>query len=116
MPEFEERLVGIRRGVPTEFALTYPVEGGPVGLAGKTVTFRVTVREIGTKELPLLDDEVAKDHGECGTLAELQEKVRADLQAVAERRTEARLREDLLAQLVTRNPIAVPESLVERQF
>jgi trigger factor len=116
LPEFEERLVGIRRGVPTEFALAYPVEGGPVGLAGKTVTFRVTVREIGTKELPPLDDEFAKDHGECGTLAELQEKVRADLQAVAERRTEARLREELLAQLVTRNPIAVPESLVERQF
>ncbi len=115
-PEFEERLVGVRKGMPSEFALKYPVEGGAAELASKTITFRVTVKEIGTKELPSLDDEFAKDHGECETLAELQEKIQADLRAAAERRAEARLREDLLEQLIVRNPISIPESLVERQF
>jgi trigger factor len=116
LPQLEERLIGLTKGSTTEIAVRYPEEGVRADLAGRWVTFRVTVKEIGVKELAALDDEFAKDHGECETLAQLRERVRADLLAAARRREEERVRDELLGRLVERNPVEVPASLVERRF
>ncbi len=75
-PPFEERLVGARRGASIHIDVAYPAHHRSAEIAGKTVTFRVEVKEIGEKVLPALDDEFAKDHGECASLAELRDKVR----------------------------------------
>ncbi len=115
-PPFEERLIGRRRGESLHIDVSYPATHHSREIAGKTVTFRVEVKEIGAKELPVLDDEFAKDHGECGSLAELRERIRRDLGAVAEREADERVRSALVAELTARNPIAIPEALVERRF
>lgn len=115
-PPVEERLIGRRRGESLHVDVAYPATHHHREIAGKTVTFRIEVKEIGAKELPVLDDEFAKDHGECGSLAELRERIRRDLGAVAEREADERVRSALVAQLTARNPVAVPEALVERRF
>ncbi len=115
-PPFEERLVGLRRGESTHVDVSYPAHHRSPEIAGKTVTFRVEIKEIGRKELPALDDDFAKDHGQCGSLAELQDEVRKGLQAAAEREADDAVRAALLRQLRERNAIEVPQTLVDSRF
>src|SRR5262245_15751975 len=86
-PGFQEHLPGMRRGATAEFTLPLPQSADPAGGGPERVaTFRVTVHDLAQKEVPPLDDEFAKDHGECATLAELREKVGRNLRQAAERR------------------------------
>jgi trigger factor len=114
-PGFQEHVVGGRRGASLEFSLPFPEDPTSGQSAGRTADFRVTVQEILRKEVPQLDDEFAKDHGECETLAELREKVQRNIQQTLDRRAESQLEDSLIAQLVEKNPIEVPPSLVREQ-
>jgi trigger factor len=115
-PPFDERLVGLKRGASTHIEVPYPAHHRSAEIAGKTVTFRVEIKEIGRKELPALDDEFAKDNGECGSLEELRTKVRAAIEAEAARDADDAMRTSLARRLIERNPVEVPQALVERRF
>lgn len=92
-----------------------PPEGSSPELEGKSIAYRVTVRSIAERRLSALDDEFAKDHGDCETLAELRGRVRTQLENEAQRRGEATVRERLIDQLLARHPIEPPGSLVDRR-
>jgi len=115
-PPFEEKLIGLKRGESAHIPVRYPEHHHSPAVAGKTVTFRVEVKEIGRKELPAIDDEFAKDHGECGSLVELREKIKQGLAAGAEREADEQMRVALIKQLVERNPFDVPEALIGQRF
>src|SRR5262249_8799574 len=55
------------------------------------------------------------DHGECATLAELREGVSRNLQQAADRRADNQVEDELITQLLGRNPFEVPPSLVREQ-
>ena len=116
-PGFQTHLLGLKKGGVGEFSLPVPNDQSDENETthNRLANFRVTVHELLRKELPQLDDEFAKDHGECETLSELREKVRQNLQQSIERRSEAQLEEEVLAQLLTQNPFEVPPSLVREQ-
>jgi trigger factor len=114
-PEFDTALQGAPVSEALEFDATYPVEGAPAELSGKTVRFRVTPRAIARKELPALDDEFAKDHGECETLEELRQRVRQRLEEEAGRYADESVRRALLGALVQANDVPVPEAMVRRR-
>lgn len=92
-----------------------PPEGAPADLAEKQIRYAVTVSSLAERRLPALDDEFAKDHGDCETLEELRGKVREQLEREANRRADAVAREGLVDSLIARNPIEVPESFVKRR-
>lgn len=115
-PPFEEKLVGLKRGESAHIPVEYPPQHHSPDVAGKTVTFRVEIKEIGRKDLPVLDDEFAKDHGECGSLAELRDKIKQGLTAAAEREADERVRVALVKQVVERNQFDVPEALTSQRF
>ncbi len=115
-PGFQEHLVGAKKGSAIEFSLPFPKEQeGEEEATNRVAHFRVTINELLRKEVPQLDDEFAKDHGECATLGELREKIRQNLQHALDRQAESQLEDALLAQLVERNPFAAPPSLVREQ-
>jgi len=117
-PGFQERLLGVRKGETVHFSLPLPERGENVletAETEKVAAFRVTVLDLASKEVPSLDDEFAKDHGECATLEELREKVQQNLQQTADRRAESQMQDVLLTQLLNANPFEVPPSLVREQ-
>src|SRR5579884_2492488 len=115
-PEALERLlVGQPLGARRAFDVTYPADHPRPALAGKRVHFDVEVKEIRLKELPPLDDDFARDHGRCETLAELRARIRADLEERAAQRAEEIARATVVDQLIARHPFEVPPSLVERR-
>jgi trigger factor len=114
-PEFDAHLLGAAVGRELEFAASYPPDHGATELAGKTVHFHVHVRGLSHKEVPALDDEFAKDHGECSTLAELRQRLRARLESEAAQHADEAMRQALLGALAEANDIAIPNALVERR-
>ncbi|MDN6194384.1 MAG: trigger factor, partial [Alkalibacterium sp.] len=81
IPGFEEQLIGSKAGEEKEVNLTFPEDYQAEDLAGEEVTFKVTVHEVKSKELPELDDEFVKDLDEdVETVDELKEKVRKELE------------------------------------
>jgi trigger factor len=113
---FDQQLIGQAVGADLNFALTYGLDEPTSGLAGKTVQFHVHLRALSQKELPELDDEFAKDHGECATLDELRQRVRGRLEAEAAREADEAVRRALVAQLADANTIPVPNALVQRRL
>ena len=111
----ERQLVGQHAGAQLTLEVPYPADYGNPSVAGKTVHFEVEIKELRAKELPSLDDEFARDHGKCESLAELRTRVRADLEAQARERAEEAEREQILEQLVSRHTFDVPTTLVDRR-
>ncbi len=111
----ERQLVGQHRGARLGLRVPYPPDYSNASLAGKTVEFEVEIKDLRAKELPPLDDDLARDHGRCESLVELRERIRADLERQGAERAEARVHEMLVDQLLARHPFEVPASLVSRR-
>lgn len=112
---FDDHLIGTPVGATLDFDITYPSEHPAPELAGKSMHFHVNVRSISIKDLPPLDDEFAKDHGECSTLEELRQRVRRQLEEEAARRADEAVRRVVVAELVKRHDVPVPNAMVQRR-
>jgi trigger factor len=115
IPGFEDQLVGMKRGDQGEITVTFPDDYGSEELAGKDATFKVTIKEIKTKVAPEITDELAQEFG-AESVEDLREKIAENYAKQEKNRIEEDLKERLMAALVERNPIEVPESMVERQL
>ena len=61
IPGFEEQLIGHSAGEELDLDVTFPEDYNSEELKGKAVVFHVKVNSIKIKELPVLDDDFAKD-------------------------------------------------------
>jgi trigger factor len=66
------------------------------------------------KELPALDDALARQVGDFESLDALQSTVRKDLEESARRDADANVRQKLLDEIASANPFAVPPSWVNQ--
>ena len=116
LPEFEQGLVGMKRGVAGNIAVNIQAEAGGERMAGKTADFQVTVQDIRHKILPPLDDDFARDYGECDSLEELREKLRAELQSEIETLQNGPLKDQIMERLIEAHSFEVAPSMVDREL
>jgi trigger factor len=114
IPGFEEQVVGMRGGETKTFKIPFPADYHEKELAGKDSQFTVTVNELKQKKLPTLDDEFVKQMGYEG-VADLKAKALEHLEREAKEGTDRKLRNDLVAALIEKNPFDVPAALIEAQ-
>lgn len=116
-PGFDAEVTGMTVGESRTFTLSYPADYAVAELAGTSVGYTVTLKELRRRVVPALDDEFAKDLGEeLESLDALRARVRTDLEAEAKEAAERQLRADLLKQLGKRLPFPVPAALVDREI
>ena len=85
IPGFEDQLVGHSAGETVDVIVTFPEDYQAEDLAGKEAKFVTTIHEVKAKEVPALDDELAKDiDEEVETLAGIERKYRKELAAAKE--------------------------------
>jgi trigger factor len=110
-----EVLKGSELGKENRTSKTYAADYSQKELAGKTIEWRATPKEIYRRELPTVDDDFAKDLGD-ENLEAFRTRVRKELLAHAEDEANARARQGLLDLVIERNPVELPESLVAREL
>jgi len=112
LDDFDKALVGTNTGDDKEFSVTFPEDYHNDKLAGQTVTFKVTVKDILEEELPEIDDEFAKKLGKFESLEELKTAIQDNLMEGHEKRTEQELNEQAFSDLIGKVEFEVPEVLV----
>jgi trigger factor len=115
-PAFTEGLRGMTPGEAKEIGVAYPAEYGEEKLAGKTVKFNVTLKQIRRKELPDLDNDFAQELGDFQAVEELRDAVRAAIVREKEAAAQQAARTAILDKLVDAHEFPVPESFVDRQI
>ncbi|HEV2170163.1 MAG TPA: trigger factor, partial [Candidatus Binatus sp.] len=110
-----EALIGAELGKESTTTKSYPADYAQKELAGKTIEWRATPKEIYRRELPTLDDDFAKDLGD-ENLEAFRTRVRNELIEHAKQEADARVRQGLLDLVIERNPVELPESLVAREL
>jgi len=83
-------------------------------LAGQEVVLKVTVKEVRSRKVPAIDDDLAKDTGEAETLAGLKEKIRARLEEADKQRISTELSQQAIKAVVKANDFVVSRSMVDR--
>jgi len=114
-PDMNAGLEGLKAGETKQIEVAWGEDAAPA-VAGKTVRYTVTLKGIKKKVVPERDDEFAKDLGEFGSLGELEAKIRSQLQAAEERRSDRDVKGALVDALVAKASFEVPEALVERHM
>lgn len=114
VPEFAPALVGIGAGEERSFELSVPAENEGE-LAGKTISFRVTAKEVKEKELPELDDYFAATVGSFKDLAELRARVREDVREREEHSAKEKHEQEVVAQAVESSRLSIPEKIIDRE-
>lgn len=115
IPGFEEQIVGKNIGEEFDVNVKFPEEYHAEDLKGKDAVFKVKLKGIKVKELPELDDELAKDVSEFDTLDELKADIRQKLEKSAADKTKAEIENKALEAAVEGATIDLPECMIDNQ-
>ena len=116
LPAFSDGLRGAKPGQELKLEVDYPADFGEPKLAGKTVSYDVTVKAIKRKTYPERDAELAKQLGNYESFEEFEGKLR---EHATTRKTEAlenQAKDKILQELIARYQFPVPETFVQQQI
>ena len=115
IPGFEEQICGHNVGEEFDVNVTFPTEYHAEELAGKEAVFKTKINALKYTELPVLDDEFAKDVSEFDTLDEYKADLKAKLQKKKEEQADKVFEGKLLDALVEKLEAQVPEAMVDTE-
>jgi trigger factor len=110
------QVAGKKLGETFEFDQPFPADHRLEWVRGKVAHFKMTLKSLKTRQLPSLDDELAKDLGVEGvdSIEKLRARLRDDLSKREQRRSDIELRDALVKAALDKNDFEVPPALVER--
>jgi trigger factor len=115
LADLEEGVVGMAAGEEKAVLVAFPEDYPSDDLAGKTLDFTVTVKEVKEKVLPAMNDEFAKDVSEFETLLELRLDIRGKLQVAKDSAAERAFRGAAVKAATDAAMADLPAVVVDRQ-
>ncbi len=117
LKEFEGAILGMKAGESKSFELTFPEDYHAKELAGKTVTFAVTLNQVAEPKLPEVDADFAKSLGVSdGGLETMRSEIKANLEREVKKRIDGRVKERVMQALLDATAFEQPRSLVEMEI
>ena len=114
LPEFEAAILGMKAGETRSFDMTFPDDYHGKNVAGRQVTFTITLHRVEEPKLPEVDADFAESIGITdGDVGKLESEIRANLQREVESRLKARNKEAAMEALLKVVLFDLPKSLVE---
>jgi trigger factor len=114
LPDIEAAIRTLDIGASGEFDVAFPDDFPDESRRGDSERIQITVLGRKELELPPLDDDLAKKVGDFETLADLEARIKEDLEKDAKEQSESVVRGRLLDFLLEANPFEVPLSMVDR--
>ena len=116
IPGFEDQIIGMKIDEEKDIKVKFPEEYFSEELKGKDATFKVKLHEIKKKEMPVIDDEFAKDTSEFDTLEELKASIKEKL-VDENSRKEKYETEDAAVKAVSDNAkVEIPSGMIETEL
>ena len=111
IPGFEDQIIGKNINDEFDVNVTFPEEYGAEELAGQPAVFKVKLHEIKLRELPVADDEFAKDVSEFDTLKELKADIKKKAIERKKKAAEEAVENILVQQIVDGIKGEIPEAM-----
>lgn len=112
--EFTQKVVGRVKGEEISVEATFPEDHPLENLAGKHVTMKVMIKDIKKVNLPVVDDELAKDVG-FQNLGEMKKRIGEEIEKAKRNEVVKIQKAEIIRNLVESHEFDIPESLVERE-
>src|SRR5437773_1424329 len=112
--DVEERIMNLAPRESVDATVRFPDDFAEEAKREQTRDIHLTLREIKRQELAALDDAFAREMGDFESLDALRTAVTTDLGKEAEREADAKVRGELIEQIVQANNVIAPRPLVER--
>ncbi|MFA5372531.1 MAG: trigger factor [Sideroxydans sp.] len=114
LPDFENALLGSKAGETKSFDMTFPVDYHGKDVAGKQVTFTITVHAVEAPNLPEVDAEFVKSMGVAdGDADKFRQEIRENVGREAQRRVKVRNKDSAMDILLKISQLDAPQSLVQ---
>ena len=116
LPDFEKAIVGMKAGETKSFDMTFPADYHGKDVAGKQVTFTITVHAVEEAHLPEVNAEFAKSLGAAdGDVEKLRQEIRDNVGREAARRVKGRNKDSAMEVLLKIAQLEVPKALLESE-
>lgn len=113
IPGFEEQLIGCKAGDEKDVIVTFPEEYFEKSLAGKEAVFAVKVNDVKRSELPVVDDEFAKEVGKFETVDELKADIRKRLESRASYQALEKYNAEILKTAIANAQVDIPQIMID---
>ena len=110
--EFENSLVGVKKGVKKNVSLTLPGDIKNKNLAGKEVNFSIFVKEIKKKILPEINEEFLKNLGDYKNADDFKDSIKKRLVEQKENFRKAKIIEEILNYIIDNMKSGIPDIMV----
>ncbi|PJI09477.1 MULTISPECIES: trigger factor [Clostridium] len=112
---FEDQLVGLKKGDKKDVIVTFPEDYGREELNGKEAKFEVEIKDIKMKELPALDDEFAKEISEFDTLDEVKKDIKSKMEKANAEKAKTEFEDKVVDVAAENAKIDIPEVMVKNE-
>ena len=113
---FEDQMVGMKIDEGKDINVTFPEDYFSKELAGKPAVFKVLVHEIKEKQVPAIDDELAKDASEFDTLKEWEDSIKKDMQEKNDHKAKHEMEDAVIKKIVENAEFEVPSGMIETEI
>ncbi len=113
---FEDQLVGLNIGDKKDVVVTFPEDYHQKDLAGKKATFKVEIKNIRERVMPILNEEFVSNSTEFDDVDKYKQSIRTRLEKEADERNELELDNDILDKIIDDTDLTVPDVMVEEEF
>ncbi|MFL5588466.1 MAG: trigger factor [Ktedonobacteraceae bacterium] len=113
----DEHIVGMQVGESKEFTTILPADYTNTDLAGKEAHYVVTLYKIEVKEVPELDDELAKQvsNSQSETLEDLRKAISDQIEENKKRRVNDELRDKVINAVIEQSQITIHPLLIQEK-
>lgn len=112
---FDKNIIGLKKGDKKEFNLVYPEKHYNKNLAGKLVDFKVEIKEVYQRQLPELNDDLAKIF-QFKNVSDLKENIKKTIEIQKKREEDQKTEINLLEKIVNDSKFSdIPENLIKNE-
>ncbi len=116
IPGFEDQIIGMKPEEEKEINVKFPEKYFSPNLAGKDAMFKVKLHEIKKKEMPEINDELAKDISEFDTIDELKKSIREKQEEQNKSRAKYETEDEVVKAVCNEAKVDIPEGMIELEL
>ena len=116
IPGFEDQIIGMNLEEEREINVKFPEEYFSANLAGKDAMFKIKLHEIKKKEMPEINDELAKDISEFDTIEELKNSIREKQEEQNKSRAKYETEDAVLKAVSEDAKVEIPAGMIEMEI